>query len=181
MSVAALGSDEELFPSSPQGESPLPSSSADVQGVLNVATTTPVSHLEPRMVDCSGMAGEQGADATYSMSETSFMQFEGTQFQGDDDVQPSREWSGAISMATPSRRLSRTSSVSGVEVVEMTPHSQRKCLLRLCSGEEEEEGEGVEEEQVLMIGKEGALLSEEEEEESFLMSQPVWDDIDPDR
>ena len=110
------------------------------------------------------------------------MQFEGTQLQAEGDVGPSRGPSGAISVATPTQQLSRRSSVSGAEVVGMTSRSQRKCLLRLCSGEEEEEGEGLED-QAVMAGKEVDLVSEEEEEEeeSFLMSQPVWDDIDPDR
>ena len=175
---SSLGSDEELFQSSPRGESPPPSFEAEPElDTPNVTTTTPISHLEPHGVDWSG------AEVTYSMSETSFMQFEGTQLQPEGDMGPSRGPSGAISVATPTQQLSRRSSASGAEVVGMTSRSQRKCLLRLCSGEEEEEGEGLED-QAVMAGKKVDLVSEEEEEEeeeSFLMSQPVWDDIDPDR
>eukprot|EP00731_Ephydatia_muelleri_P010872 Em0005g1458a len=93
---SSLGSDEELFQSSPRGESPPPSFEAEPElDTPNVTTTTPISHLEPHGVDWSG------AEVTYSMSETSFMQFEGTQLQPEGDMGPSRGPSGAISVATP--------------------------------------------------------------------------------
>ena len=167
MSGAALGSDEELFSSSPRGEASH-FLKFEAQGATVVDAAAPGVHLEPRGAG-SMLEGEGSGSMVYDMSEASFMQFDSTQ-------PPSQSRSGSISMTTPTRKLSQTGSASCVGLI---PHHQKKCVLRLCA--EGDEGEAMEDP---VLG--GVMVNEEEEEEeedveSFLMSQPVWDDVDPTR
>ena len=202
-SVAALRSDEELFLSSPPGEFPHFSEAEhkpNAQGTSSV--DVPQGEFETSVLEDVGPSG------TYDMSETSFMQFESSQYQAHA-VKPSQDRSGPALMMVVGRKLSRTSSGSGTGLIPQSsgsgtglipqsngsgtglipqrsgsgtgliPHSQKKHVLRLCA----EGKEGEELEDPLLGGASAGDDEEEEEEEmdNFLMSQPVWDDVDLNR